>query len=66
MMGRWMKTGTYFGIGVKLITISPSEAYWEGCDAQCHMYENNPVKSNLQDFLNQDENRGKPNHKSKL
>jgi len=33
MMGRWMKTGTYFGIGVKLITISPSEAYWEGCDA---------------------------------
>jgi hypothetical protein len=25
MMGKWMKTGTYFGIGIKLITIFPSE-----------------------------------------
>jgi hypothetical protein len=33
MMGRWMKAITYFGIGVKLITIFPSEACWEGCDA---------------------------------
>jgi hypothetical protein len=34
MMGEWMEVETQLGIGVKLAIDSPSNAYWEGWDAQ--------------------------------
>ncbi len=30
MMGGWMEARTHLSIGVKLITGSPSDAYWDG------------------------------------
>jgi hypothetical protein len=33
-MGEWMEVETQLGIGVKLVIDSPSNACWEGWDAQ--------------------------------